>query len=66
MSTSDVEVTTRLRLVQEEITLAAEAAGRDPDSVKLVAVTKTVAQAVIANAASARTGCRRRMPNGSR
>lgn len=50
MSTSDVEVSTRLRLVQEEIALAAEAAGRDPDSVKLVAVTKTVAQAVIEQA----------------
>jgi PLP dependent protein len=50
MSTSDVEVTTRLRLVQEEIALAAEAAGRDPDSVKLVAVTKTVAQVVIEQA----------------
>jgi pyridoxal phosphate enzyme (YggS family) len=38
-----IEVPARLRLVREEIALAAEAAGRDPDSVKLVAVTKTVA-----------------------
>ena len=57
MSTSDVEVSTRLRLVQEEIALAAEAAGRDPDSVKLVAVTKTVAQAVIEQAIGAGQRC---------
>ena len=51
------EVATRLRLVQEEIALAAEAAGRDPDSVKLVAVTKTVPQAVIEEAIEAGQRC---------
>jgi pyridoxal phosphate enzyme (YggS family) len=37
-----MEVPERLRLVRQEIALAAEAAGRDPASVTLVAVTKTV------------------------
>jgi PLP dependent protein len=37
-----IEVPARLRLVRREIALAAEGAGRDPASVKLVAVTKTV------------------------
>ena len=50
---STVEVTTRLRLLQEEIALAAEAAGRDPHSVKLVAVTKTVPASVIEEAIGA-------------
>jgi pyridoxal phosphate enzyme (YggS family) len=36
------EVHARLGLVRREIALAAEAAGRDPAAVKLVAVTKTV------------------------
>ena len=36
------EIRTRLLLVREEIALAASAAGRDPASVKLLAVTKTV------------------------
>jgi PLP dependent protein len=36
------EVPSRLGLVRREIALAAEAAGRDPATVKLVAVTKTV------------------------
>ena len=40
--TVPIEVPARLRLVLEETTLAAEAAGREPQSVKLVAVTKTV------------------------
>ena len=44
---SALEIPARLRLVKEEISLAAEAAGRDPESVKLVAVTKTVPAAVI-------------------
>jgi pyridoxal phosphate enzyme (YggS family) len=54
---SAVEVTARLRLVQEEIALAAEAAGRDPKSVRLVAVTKTVPQAVIEEAIGAGHRC---------
>jgi len=45
-----IEVPARLRLVREEIALAAEAAGRDPASVKLVAVTKTVAPGPIEEA----------------
>src|ERR1044071_794202 len=36
------EVAGRLRLVRQEMALAAEAADRDPASVRLVAVTKTV------------------------
>lgn len=40
--TDVIEVPARLRLVRREIALAADAAGRDPASVKLVAVTKTV------------------------
>lgn len=48
-----IEVPARLRLVREEIALAAEAAGRDPDSVKLVAVTKTVAPEAIEQAIGA-------------
>lgn len=43
-------VSERLALVRQEIALAAEAAGRAPDSVKLVAVTKTVTVPVIAEA----------------
>ena len=42
-----IEVAARLLLVREEIALAAEAAGRNPASVKLVAVTKTVAPEAI-------------------
>jgi pyridoxal phosphate enzyme (YggS family) len=49
-----IEVPARLRLVREEIALAAEAAGRDPQSVKLVAVTKTVAPETIELAINAR------------
>ena len=48
--TVPIEVPARLRLVLEEITLAAEAAGREPQSVKLVAVTKTVPAPVIEQA----------------
>jgi pyridoxal phosphate enzyme (YggS family) len=43
----------RLRLVQEEIALAAETAERDPTEVKLVAVTKTVPAAAIEEAIGA-------------
>jgi pyridoxal phosphate enzyme (YggS family) len=47
------EIRTRLLLVQEEIALAASAAGRDSASVKLVAVTKTVPPEVIEEAIGA-------------
>ena len=47
---TQMDVPDRLALVRQEIALAAEAAGREPDSVKLVAVTKTVAAPVIAEA----------------
>lgn len=45
-----MDVPERLALVRQEIALAAEAAAREPDSVSLVAVTKTVAAPVIAEA----------------
>src|SRR5215813_11273125 len=41
------EVAARLRLVRQEIALAAEAADRDPAEVGLVAVTKTVLPSAI-------------------
>ena len=44
------EIPARLRLVQEEIALAAEAAGRAPAAVELIAVSKTVPAAVIEEA----------------
>jgi PLP dependent protein len=47
---SAVDVAARLRLVEDEILLAERAADRDPRSVKLVAVTKTVPPAVIEQA----------------
>jgi pyridoxal phosphate enzyme (YggS family) len=47
------EIPSRLRLVKEEIALAAEAADRDPASVKLIAVTKTVPAAIIEEAIDA-------------
>jgi pyridoxal phosphate enzyme (YggS family) len=47
------EIPSRLRLVKEEIALAAEAADRDPASVNLVAVTKTVPAAIIEEAIDA-------------
>ena len=47
------EIRTRLVLVEQEIALAARAADRDPASVKLVAVTKTVPVAVIEEAIAA-------------
>ena len=51
------EVPARLRLVRQEIALAVEAAGRDPDSVELVAVTKTVPAQVIQEAIDAGQRC---------
>jgi pyridoxal phosphate enzyme (YggS family) len=48
-----LSVPARLRLVHEEIALAAQAADRDPASVKLVAVTKTVPPEVIEQAVEA-------------
>jgi PLP dependent protein len=48
-----VDVPARLRLVEDEILLASRAANRDPNSVKLVAVTKTVPPAVIEQAIAA-------------
>jgi hypothetical protein len=47
----------RLALVRQEMALASEAAGRARDSVKLVAVTKTVAAPVIAEAIAAGQRC---------
>jgi PLP dependent protein len=44
------EVRARLSLVRREIDVAAEAAGRDPSGVRLVAVTKTVPPSLIAEA----------------
>jgi len=44
---SATEIPARLRLVQEEIALATEAAGREPGAAKLIAVSKTVPAAVI-------------------
>jgi pyridoxal phosphate enzyme (YggS family) len=52
-SPSAVDVAARLRLVEDEMLLAARAADRDPRSVKLVAVTKTVPPAVIEQAIAA-------------
>jgi PLP dependent protein len=48
-----VDVASRLRLIEEEILLAARAANRDTKSVKLVAVTKTVPPVVIGQAIAA-------------
>jgi pyridoxal phosphate enzyme (YggS family) len=48
-----VDVAARLRMIEDEILLAARAADRDPRSVKLVAVTKTVPPAVIEQAIAA-------------
>jgi pyridoxal phosphate enzyme (YggS family) len=53
VSPSAVDVAARLRLVEDEILLAARAADRDPRSVKLVAVTKTVPPAAIEQAIAA-------------
>ncbi len=51
------DIAKRLALVRQEMALAAEAADRAPDSVKLVAVTKTVAAPVIAEAIAAGQRC---------
>jgi pyridoxal phosphate enzyme (YggS family) len=50
---SATEIPARLRLVNEEIGLAAEAAGRAPEEVKLIAVSKTVPAAIIEEAIEA-------------
>jgi PLP dependent protein len=50
---SATEIPGRLRLVREEIALAAEAAGRDPGAIELIAVSKTVPAAVIEEAIEA-------------
>ena len=52
-SHSAAEIPTRLRLVKEEIVLAAEAAGRKPGAVQLVAVSKTLPAAAIEDAIEA-------------
>jgi hypothetical protein len=52
-----IEVPARLRLVRQEIALAAEAAGRDPGSVRLVAVTKTEPAPTIEEAFGAGQRC---------
>jgi PLP dependent protein len=54
---SAIDIPARLRLVEEEIALAARAANRDPKSVRLVAVTKTVPPAEIAEAIAAGQRC---------
>jgi len=51
--TALIEVPARLRLVLEEMALAAEATGHDAASVRLVAVTKTVPAAIIEQAIDA-------------
>jgi pyridoxal phosphate enzyme (YggS family) len=50
---SATEIPGRLRLVEEEIALAADAADRDANTVRLVAVSKTVPAAVIEEAIEA-------------
>lgn len=52
-----VDVAARLRLIEEEILLAARAANRDAKSVTLVAVTKTVPPAVIERAIASGQRC---------
>jgi len=52
-SHSAAEIPARLRLVKEEIVLAAEAAGRKPSAVRLVAVSKTIPAAAIEDAIEA-------------
>jgi pyridoxal phosphate enzyme (YggS family) len=51
------EVRARLNRVRQEISMAAEAAGRDPSGVKLVAVTKTVPASLIEEAIDANQRC---------
>ena len=52
-TTAQIELSGRLRLVLEEIAIAAEAAGRDPKSVHLLAVSKMVPAPVIEQAIGA-------------
>jgi pyridoxal phosphate enzyme (YggS family) len=52
-SHSAAEIPERLRQVKEEIALAAEAAGRKPSTVELVAVTKTMPAAAVEDAIEA-------------
>ena len=52
-SHSTAEIPERLRLVKEEIVLAAEAVGRKPSAVQLVAVSKTMPAAAIEDAIEA-------------
>jgi pyridoxal phosphate enzyme (YggS family) len=52
-----IDIPARLRLVEEEIALAARAANRDPQSVKLAAVTKTVPPPEIEKAIAAGQRC---------
>jgi hypothetical protein len=54
---SNVDVAGRLRLVEEEIGLAARAANRDAKSIRLVAVTKTMPPEVIEQAIAAGQRC---------
>jgi pyridoxal phosphate enzyme (YggS family) len=54
---SNVDIAGRLRLVEEEIVLAARAANRDAKSIRLVAVTKTVPPEVIEQAIAAGQRC---------
>ena len=56
-SPAPADVPGRLALVRQEIALAAEAADREPDSVTLVAVTKTVPAPIIAEAIAAGQFC---------
>jgi hypothetical protein len=62
---SDAGLASPLHAVMRDIADAARRAGRDPQSVKLIAVTKTVPEHAIeeamgwVSAASARTGCRK-------
>jgi PLP dependent protein len=54
---SNVDIAGRLRLVEDEIVLAARAANRDAKSIRLVAVTKTVPPEVIEQAIAAGQRC---------
>ena len=55
--TPAVDIPARLRLVEEEIVLAARAAARDPKAIRLVAVTKTAPPEVIEQAIAAGQRC---------
>jgi hypothetical protein len=55
--TATIDIPARLRLVEEKISLAARAAGRDPKSIRLVAVTKTVPPAAIEEVIAAGQRC---------